>query len=100
MSDYNGYRNYETWLLNLYILEDPCWVEDIEDYIASDDFEGSYELSLRIEERVSEEIPIDDCSSFYRSLLISSISSIDFLEVADYYVFNRAEEEEDLIDSA
>jgi hypothetical protein len=92
MSDYNGWKNYETWLVKLWLDNDEGiqqWLEDnsieslqnaidINDEIRTD---ASLELSFRIKAYIEENIP--SIKGIYSDLLNLALSEVDYREIAD-----------------
>lgn len=83
---YNGWTNYETWRINLEILDDyaDAYPETIEEYAEQED--GSYDLSKILEEHVDEAITSfgelkDDCLAV--SYARAFASEANYYEIAE-----------------
>ena len=92
MSDYNGWKNYETWLVNLWLGEDfRIYAEEQPDSFACD----QYKLSLALKDYTEEVVQMDTLSvegGLIVDLLNAALSAVDWYEIAEHYV--REEEEE------
>ena len=90
MSDnrYNGWRNYETWLCNLWF--DNFFVEDAANMyaMAEDESEAIMLLESYIEDTVTELVMggIDDASGFLPDIMGAVFRIIDFREIAEHYI--------------
>ncbi len=98
---YNGWTNYETWLLNLHF--DNCYQDDAERIyneaedtkLFSKEKNAKHELADFIKQSIEEEYLPDTDSPFYNDLLNGAISEINFLEIADGYIEELAKIETD-----
>lgn len=79
-NEYNGWYNYETWLVNLWLTNDQgsynYWSE------ATNEAKDVYELSNRIKDEIEEFNPVTDESSLYADLMNAAISEVNFDEIA------------------
>jgi hypothetical protein len=96
-NDYNGWTNYETWVVNLWMTNDQgsCsyWEE------VTNDCDSISDLSDAIKDYVEEGNSLSDESSLYSDLMNAAISECNFYEIAksfweDYKVID--EDEDDL----
>jgi hypothetical protein len=91
---YNGYNNYETWLVALWIDNDQGYLEDIESMADGSTLDDIGDLSTSIKEYV-ENMP--DVSSAIESggmvadLVNSTLSDVDWYELAELYIKNYLE---------
>ena len=112
---YNGWKNYETWAIALwldndygtYTLMKGLAMQSIEEVLAEQELnyqlpenrqnlidKASYRMSDNIKEHIELNNPLAQTASVYTDLLGAAISEADFDEIAQHYL------EEDLIDSA
>jgi hypothetical protein len=82
MSDYNGWKNYQTWNVNLWLQESG---------VTDDFFEESrrmdiYQLADHIRQTFDEIWPIPDESGPLADLLGSALDAVDWCEIAEHYV--------------
>ena len=117
MSDtgYNGWKNYETWLIALWLDNDygtytlikGLAMQSVEEVLAENELnyqlpenrqnlidKASYRMSDNIKEYIESNNPLAAEASVYTDLLGAAISEADFEEIAQHYL------EEDLVDSA
>ena len=95
--EYNGWYNYETWVVALWLQNDSgsCayWEE------VTNEVYDVYELSQRIENEIEEDDPTANEASLYADLMSAAISECNFDEIAyhfwDDYREVVEEEEED-----
>ena len=77
---YNGYSNYETWCVNLWLDNDEGLYREFQDRIRKGI--SVYDLSKMIQELVEEGNPITT-TSFYSDLMNSAIKNVEFYEIAE-----------------
>lgn len=81
---YNGWANYETWLVNLWLTEDPYteeliseWAKEIEDY----------KLAQTLEDYVDDMADAEDIrSGLIQDLIKAAMSEVDWEEIAQHYI--------------
>ena len=93
MCKYNGYKNYETWLVNLWIDNDQSesayWISEARYYNGD-----AYELSEALKEHYECLVPEEP--NVMTDLLRSAISEVDFYEIAEHLIdYYKEQEEED-----
>lgn len=87
MSEYNGWSNYETWCINLWIDNDHgLYLERIDMaercvHDASDKAEAVRELETMLKDWVEEMAP-DLGASMWSDLLSAALSEVDWREIA------------------
>ncbi len=113
-SGYNGWKNYETWVIalwldndyNTYTLMRGLAMQSVEEVLEEQELDyqlsenrqkmvrkASYKISQIISEYIEENNPLASKASVYCDLLNSAIKEADFIEIAEHYL------EEDLINS-
>jgi len=98
---YNGYANFETWCVALWIDNDPglyeqrCeLVRDALEAFRDDDNEARYAVRSTLEDWLDEIAP-DLGASLWSDLLTSALSAVDCDELARMWITEAAELVED-----
>jgi hypothetical protein len=105
-STYNGWRNYETWVTNLWLSNEEGtydhWREEARkawrEAEATDIFTryqvARHELAKHLKDEIEEHCP---CwyAGLYGDLLNAALSEIDWYEVAEAFLEDIADQEED-----
>jgi hypothetical protein len=86
--EYNGYTNYETWLVSLWIDNDECTCDLIHNIIRHS--KDVYEASEELKEYVEENNPLADTANLFTDLLNSALSEVDYADI----IRSHTEEEE------
>jgi hypothetical protein len=86
---YNGWTNYETWLVNLWMDNDygsvDYWNEVAEEVWDEDDPDKSQrELADRMKEQIMEGQP--ELTGLYGDMLNAAFSEVDWDEIASHYL--------------
>lgn len=88
---YNGWANYETWCVNLWLDNEQSTQEYIDEMareiLEEEDFnrdDAIYELAQRIEEMHDESMP--EVSGVYADLLGSAMRVVSWYEIAKHYI--------------
>lgn len=79
--DYQGWKNYETWMVALMINNDQgeseMWRETIEDNPTIE----AFELGDMIKNSIEESSPLNDANTIHSGLLSAAIGNVDFREI-------------------
>jgi hypothetical protein len=82
---YNGWTNYETWLVNLWLTNDQCTAETMQELAAASraNDEAEWELADTLKEwvdgMVDESVPDN---GMVRDLVNAALGSVDWREIA------------------
>ena len=78
---YNGWKNYETWNVNLWIREK----EGLFGYLKSlaKEVQDSWELADLIRDEIEENNPLTDKPSLYSDILGAALRRADYREIAE-----------------
>ena len=97
-SSYNGWSNYETWVVNLWLgndevsyytcrsLAERCFEEAVADEVLSRKERACYQLSNELKEMLEDGNPLASAASVYADLLNASISEVNWQEIAKGYL--------------
>jgi len=85
MSDekYQGFSNYETWAVKMWIDNDPGTTDHINDLIDDQEIDDPGELADLIKEYIEENNPLIDDANLYADLLNAAIDNADYDEIAE-----------------
>jgi hypothetical protein len=83
-SDYQGWKNYETWCIALWLDNDQGDQEMVKEWTSQVSNES--ELADMIKSFVEENNPLNDSSTMYTDLLQSAIDEADYYEIAKKYL--------------
>lgn len=75
----NGWHNYETWLVKLWMDNDPGSQEYYREM--AKESKTKYELSCRIQDEITDGNPLT--TGMYADLLGSALRSVDWYEIAN-----------------
>ncbi len=94
-SSYNGWSNYETWVVNLWLGNDEgsynacrslakrCFAEAIADQVFSRKERACYQLASELKEMVEDGSPLAGEASVYSDLLNATFVAINWKEIAN-----------------
>ena len=77
-TDYNGWCNRETWVVNLWLTNDECYYEELQAIIKNFDSE---EQAEELEQYIHWIIDVDE-ASMTTDLLSTSLGRVDWHEIA------------------
>lgn len=89
---YNGWTNYETWVVKLWIDNDGSsdyWAQMADDCLATDEGEANTSLSDILKEAHESELP--KVEGFAADLLNAAMSEVNWYEIAES-LLNEAKE--------
>jgi hypothetical protein len=93
-TSYNGWSNYETWVVNLWLGNDEdsysrcrslaqrCIEEAVADKVFSRIEQACYKLASELKEMVEDGNPIASEASVYADLLNASLAEVNWQEIA------------------
>lgn len=88
MNAYNGWTNYETWVVKLWMGNDESsyryWQDEITRIVANDDDAAKHQLAQAIKAYHEDAMP--EISGVYSDLLDSAISKVEWYEIASAMV--------------
>lgn len=79
MEGYNGWTNYETWLVKLWMDNEQSSQQYYREI--AKEAKSKYELSCRIEDEIKDGIPVT--IGMYADLLTSALKSVNWYEIAN-----------------
>ena len=89
---YQGWSNYETWCYKLWIDNDQCLQEEV---LYQARKMTVYNLSKYLEDLIEDHNPLQGHASMYGDLLMSAIENIDHYEIAESFIEEAREREEE-----
>jgi hypothetical protein len=94
---YNGWKNYETWLVALWINNDQGTQEIALDMARQ--YKGmeheNYELSHALKDWIEEQNPLSDNADLFTDLLNAALSEVDWYEIAESFFEDIKNEKEE-----
>lgn len=94
-SSYNGWSNYETWVVNLWLGNDEgayttcrsltqrCFEEAVADEVLNRKERACYQLANELKEMIEDGNPLAGETSVYADLINASISEVNWKEIAN-----------------
>jgi len=85
MSDekgYQGWKNYETWCVALWIDNDEGLYDHFRDMAKDSDIDY---LADHIKDMIDDCNPLNDTANLYTDLLNAALSEVDWFEIAEHY---------------
>jgi hypothetical protein len=82
---YNGWKNYETWCVALWINNDQGTQETALEMARENKYRAfeRYDLSHALKEWIEEMNPLNDSADLFTDLLNAALSEVDWYEIAD-----------------
>ena len=87
---YNGWKNYETWAVHLWMTDDADGYKFWEDRAKSavEIFDGDAEGKLAAEIKDHHEDEMPECSGVYGDLMSAALGAVDWYEIAEALIGN------------
>lgn len=82
--EYNGWTNYETWNVKLWIDNDEDAHNNIRNIAMT--IENAYALSLEIKKEIEDNNPLIKEASMYSDMLTSSLKMVNWIELAKAFM--------------
>lgn len=107
---YNGWQNYETWLVNLWLSNDSgtyvywrdlareAWQHAEATDVLTRELVARSGLAARLKDEIEEHSPCPN-ADLYSDLLNSALSEVDWREVAQHFLEDIPSEEDTLEDN-
>lgn len=99
---YNGWTNYQTWNLKLWIDNEQGsqqdWEERADRALASADGDkqaATHALSNELKDDTNENHPLRDTPSFYSDILQGAIDAVNYYEIAQGWIDEAADRAEE-----
>lgn len=80
---YNGWSNYETWVVNLWLSNDQGTYEYVRDLVK--DSKADYNAVEALREWIEEVNPLLDEASLFTDLLNAALSEVDWWEIVEHF---------------
>jgi hypothetical protein len=93
---YNGWTNYETWLVSLWMdneegsqnywteIAQECYDQSDESRSSTKEQQATYDLSKRMEEEHEENQP--ETTGLWADLINAALSEVNWYEIAEHYI--------------
>jgi hypothetical protein len=97
-SSYNGWSNYETWVVNLWLGNEEdsystcrslalrCVEESVADNVFSRKERACYQLANELRELIEDRNPLASEANVYADLLNASLGEVNWQEIANSYL--------------
>jgi hypothetical protein len=80
--EYNGWTNYETWSIALFIDNEQEWYDCVKEIMKQPD---QYDRMTDIKDFIEENIVTGNLTAYQSQLLNASLSEVDWYEVEKHY---------------
>jgi hypothetical protein len=91
-SSYNGFVNYSTWLVNLWLMNDEYSEEEVRRMVdASDD---TRELASELQSWIEEQNPLQE-NGMWTDLVNSALQEVSWQELAENYFEEKETDNDD-----
>lgn len=78
---YNGYKNYQTWAVALWLDNDERTSELISDIIKR--ARSDYDAADQLRDLIEEMNPLADQASMFTDILSSALSNVNYIEIIE-----------------
>ena len=78
---YNGYENYQTWAVALWLDNDESTSELISDIIKR--ARSDYDAADQLRDLIEEMNPLADQASMFTDILSSALSNVNYIEIIE-----------------
>lgn len=85
MSEYNGWKNYETWCVYTWISNETDYsgyLERAQEMVSESPDDAAYNLADVLKEEITDGSPIEE-ASMYADLIGAALSEVDWREIAE-----------------
>lgn len=82
---YNGYTNYETWAVSLWIDNDPGLYNDVQE-LARENVDSEYDLANTIKDFIEEFNPLAENADMFSDLMQSALQNVNWQEIAENWI--------------
>lgn len=96
---YQGWKNYETWCVALWIDNEEGLYHEICDMVYSLRHHEKYEIADTLKEFIEDMNPLNDSASMWSDLLNAALSNVDWIEIVEHYIDEDDESEDDKNDA-
>lgn len=78
---YNGWKNYETWLVNLWLTSEECYYGQLREIVKN--FDTIHEQADELEQYIRFVVDTVDLPGLRLDLLGAALSRVDWLEIVE-----------------
>lgn len=82
---YNGYTNYETWAVSLWIDNNQGLYNDVQE-LARENVDSEYDLANAIKDFIEEFNPLAENADMFSDLMQSALQNVNWQEIAENWI--------------